>query len=407
MTSPTPRHGKTSGASGSDIRCDVAVIGAGPSGSLAAATLAQRGVAVVLIDPSHPREKPCGGGLTGRALSLIDNLLDVSALPRVRIRSARFLDTVRQQSASVDLGDAGQTLVVASRAAVDSALFDAAARVGATIVRERVTHIETGTPHVISTRGGRRIEAACIVGADGANSLVRRRFSTPFRRDQLSIATGYYAHGVTSDEIVLEMTDIPPGYIWSFPRPDHLAIGICAQATDTTVGALRHTLDRWMQTTGIARGVRLEPYSWPIPSLRSADFGRTTLGGEGWLTVGDAAGLVDPITREGIFFALQSGLFAAEALASGSAAASRHYRDRVHDEIASELSAAAALKSGFFRPRFTRLLNDALGSSAQVRAVMADLIVGAQPYRTLRRRLLGTLEVGLAWRWLRNSQRAP
>ena len=391
----------------SDIKCDVAVVGAGPAGSLVAAMLAQRGAAVALIDPSHPREKPCGGGLTGRALALIDDLLDVRALPWVRIQSARFLDTVRQQSTTVALGGAGQMLVVTSRAAVDSALFDAAALAGATILREQVTQIAAGEPHVVSTRDGRRIEAACIVGADGANSLVRRRFSTPFRRDQLSIATGYYAHGVTSDEIVLEMMDAPPGYIWSFPRPDHLAIGICAQATDTTVGALRHTLDRWMQTTGIARGARLEPYSWPIPSLPSADFARTTLGGEGWLTVGDAAGLVDPITREGIFFAMQSGLFAAEALASGSPMAIRHYGDRIRDEIAGELSAAAALKSGFFRPRFTRLLMDALGSSAQIRAVMADLVAGTQPYRTLRRRLLGTLEIGLAWRWLRDSQRAP
>ena len=99
----------------------------------------------------------------------------------------------------------------------------------------------------------------------------------------------------------------PPGYIWSFPRPDHLAIGICAQA-DAGIGVepLRLMVRRWMESTHIADGARLEPYAWPIPSLSSNDFLSLDLAGPGWLTVGDAAGLVDPITREGIFFALQS-----------------------------------------------------------------------------------------------------
>jgi flavin-dependent dehydrogenase len=83
--------------------------------------------------------------------------------------------------------------------------------------------------------------AAFVIGADGANSLVRRRVSQAFRRDQLSIATGYFARGVTSDEIVLELLSDPPGYIWSFPRPDHLAIGVCGQAdAGVTVGQSRH-----------------------------------------------------------------------------------------------------------------------------------------------------------------------
>ena len=388
------------------MRCDVAVIGAGPAGSIAAATLARLGARVALIDGSHPREKPCGGGLTGRALRLAERLVAVEALPRVVIRAARFLDTARGRHASVPLGSGDNALVVGSRALVDAALFDAAERAGAVVVRDRVATISPSPARAITTAGGTRIDAGFIVGADGANSLVRRRFATAFSRNQLSIGTGFYAHGITSEEVVLEMLDDPSGYIWSFPRPDHLAIGICAQATDTTVGTLRSRLARWIDTSGIARGARLEAYSWPIPSLQPDDFTRTILGGEGWLTVGDAAGLVDPITREGIFFALQSGLFAADALGSGShAAAVRNYTDRVRDDIGCELRTAALLKAGFFRARFTRAMIDALASSSKVRAVMADVIAGTQPYRTLKWRLAGTLEIGLAWRWMRDVQR--
>jgi len=387
------------------VRCDVAVIGGGPAGSVAAATLARRGARVVLIDGSHPREKPCGGGYTGRALALIEPLVSTDALEVTRIREARFLDTPRARAASVNLTTRDNTLVVASRARADSALFEAAGRAGATIVRGRVTSIGPGRPHRIVVERSADIEAAFVIGADGANSLVRRTFSRPFRRSELSVATGFYARGISDDAIVLEMVDAPTGYIWSFPRNDHLAIGICAQAGDTTVGEVREALTRWMTRTGISRGATLEPYSWPIPSLGEADFARVELSGDGWLTIGDAAGLVDPITREGIFFAVQSALFAADAVSTGIAAAAATYSRRVREEIVAELMLAARLKAGFFRPRCTRLLLDALSSSAKIQAVMADLVAGTQPYRTLRRRLMATMEFRLAWTWWRSIQR--
>ena len=388
------------------MRCDVAVIGGGPAGSVAAATLARRGAQVVLIDGSHPREKPCGGGYTGRALALIDPLVPTDALDATRIRHARFLDSTRSREASVELTARDNTLVVASRARVDSALFEAAGRAGAMVLEGRVTSITPGRPHRILVDRGTAIDATLVIGADGANSLVRRTFSRPFRRAELSLATGFYARGVTDDAIVLEMVDEPSGYIWSFPRRDHLAIGICAQADDTTVGEARDALTRWMTRTGISHGAALEPYSWPIPSLSQAGFASLEFAGDGWLTIGDAAGLVDPITREGIYFAVQSAMLAADAIGAGVAAAAATYSRRLREEIVPELALAARLKAGFFRPRCTRLLIDALSSSAKIQAVMADLVAGTQPYRTLRRRLIATMEFRLAWSWWRSVQRS-
>src|SRR5262249_8086432 len=110
--------------------------------------------------------------------------------------------------------------------------------------------------------------------------------------------------------------------------------------------------------------------------------------------VGDAAGLVDPITREGIFFALQSADFAADALL-GREDTVTHYVRRVKGEIHAELLRAARLKARFFRPHFIDLLVSALSRSGRIRAVMADLVSGQQTYGGLRRRLLKTLEVRL------------
>jgi menaquinone-9 beta-reductase len=381
------------------MRDDVAIVGAGPAGARAAYVLATRGARVSIVDASHPREKPCGGGVTGRALALVADAIDAADCPASVIRSARFTVSGERRSAVVTLEDrgasAGSALLVADRATFDAALLAAAERAGAVLDRSRVTQVKVDADGATleTTRGVRR--AGFVIGADGANSLVRRRVAAPFRRDQLSIATGFFAHGVTSDEIVIELTSDPPGYIWSFPRPTHLAIGICAQAdAGVTAEVLRARTAQWIAATRIADGARLAPYAWPIPSLSAREFDAVALAGPRWALAGDAAGLVDPITREGIYFALASGQWIADALAAGDD--TRVYASRVRDEAVSELARAARLKAGFFRPAFTGLMVRALQQSPAIRAVMADLVAGRQPYASLKWRLLRTLEWRLA-----------
>ena len=199
-----------------------------------------------------------------------------------------------------------------------------------------------------------------IVGADGANSLVRRRLARPFPRSELSIATGFFAHGATSDEILIEFVADPPGYIWSFPRPDHLAVGICAQA-DAGVTAGRAAGTR-TQSLDRAHGHRpwqssLEPYSWPIPSLGAADFDRLALAGPGWSSSATRPVSVDPITREGIFFALQSAAFAQTPSPVHRPSGERWLQSSgCRRRSWSELRRAARSRTGSSGPRFTRLL---------------------------------------------------
>jgi geranylgeranyl reductase family protein len=389
---------------------DVAIVGAGPAGSRAAYVLARAGARVTIFDASHPREKPCGGGVTGRALALVADAVDPATFPVTIIRSARFTDGSRlvardgvsdlASTLDVPVPLEQHALAVASRIVFDAALLTAAERAGAVHVSSRVTNVDVdATTAILTTAGGGTHRAAFVIGADGANSLVRRRLATSFGREQLSIATGFFARGPSSQEIVIELTTDPPGYMWSFPRPDHLAIGICAQAdAGITAAALRARAAAWAERTGLARGATLEPYSWPIPSLKTRDFDRLDLAGPRWALVGDAAGLVDPITREGIFFAIGSGQWIAETLASDGPTSA--YRSRVQDEAISELRRAAQLKAGFFRPAFAGALMRALTESAAVRSVMADLVAGTQSYASLKWRLLKTFEIGLAWRTL-------
>lgn len=388
---------------------DVAVVGGGPSGAVSAALLAARGARVVVFDPSHPREKPCGGGVTQRALALLEDHLGSARPQGVEVRGARFLDSPRGRVTRVPL-ETSNTLLVVCRETFDGELLAHAVRAGAVFSPVRVADIECERRFRISTSDGGCVFADRLIGADGPNSLVRRRLGASFNRSQLSIATGVYADGITSGDIVLEMIAEPAGYVWSFPRRDHLAIGICAQASETTATMLQSRMRRWLETsalsTELASSSALRKYSWPIPSLTADGFDYVQLGGDRWLTVGDAAGLVDPITREGIFFALQSGLFAADALTRHSQRSLAEYDARVRAEIIDDLRIAASLKTRFFAPSFVALLTDALEASERIRSVMADLVAGAQPYRTLKRRLLGTFELGLAWKLLRQRQRS-
>ena len=116
----------------------------------------------------------------------------------------------------------------------------------------------------------------------------------------------------------------------------------------------------------LAPRAAFEPYAWPIPSLTAADYKSMPLAGARWALVGDAAGLVDPITREGIYFALRSGDMLAETLMR--ACDHSLYVRRVREELASELARAARLKAGFFRPAFLGLLLHALGHAPSNRS---------------------------------------
>jgi len=378
---------------------DVAVIGGGPAGAWAAYRLASRGARVTIFDPSHPREKPCGGGITGRALALVRDAVAPGTIPMRAVKSARFTMAGLPRETSVPL-PAG-ALVIASRREFDRALLEAARNAGAVVVPSRVVDVAASARGVHLTTADGNWSAGFVIGADGVNSLVRRRLSRAFRRCELSIATGYFAQNATADEIQIQLNTDPAGYLWSFPRTTHLAVGICAQAdAAVTAGALRTCCRRWIESRQLAPGARLKSYSWPIPSLRPEDFASQRIAADRWCLVGDAAGLVDPITREGIYFSIGSGEWAAEALLCSSSP-EHSYSERVADEAVGELSTAARLKAGFFRPAFSRLLMNALDEAASVRRVMADLVAGTQSYRTLKRRLFATMELRLAWLALR------
>jgi geranylgeranyl reductase family protein len=375
------------------MRFDAAIVGAGPAGCVAARELARAGARIAIVDGSHPREKACGGGVTARAMTLVSRAGHGDQRPA---RSGHPIEFAVFQGAARDVRvplPQRDLLQVFPRADLDASLLEDAVASGAVHVARRVTSIDRDVDGWSVAIGGDALRAQWLLGADGASGLTRKRLFRRFARRQISIAAGSFVDGVNTPGVVIGFIDRPSGYLWSFPRHDHLAVGVCAQADRTSTAELHAIADRWLDGYAPAAGGKRRRYAWPIPSLSDKDLDEERSAGDRWMLLGDAAGLVDPITREGIFFALRSGSLAAAALAGSDP--TREYGAAIRDEIHTELRRAARLREAFFRPRFTSLLIDALNQSAAIRAVMVDLIAGSQSYAGLKRRLLSTFELRL------------
>jgi flavin-dependent dehydrogenase len=357
----------------------VAVVGAGPGGALAAARLGAGGARVTVFDASHPREKPCGGGLTAKALALLPAAPAADPLPVRYVERCRF-DSGSGDSVEVALR---APVGIASRRSLDGWLLRRAVDAGAVHVAERVVAVDAGGR--VRTAAGREETFDAIVGADGAGSLVRRTLLGPVPPARLMMAAGWFARG--DSEMVVRFTPDLRGYLWLFPRPGHVGVGICAPLARVPTARMLDRLAREVARAFPALVDEDAPrYAHTIPSPSADPRSLLEAGGERWALVGDAAALADPITGEGIYYALRSAALLADTLrADGSL---RRYPERLLETVGRELLKAAALHERFYAPGFARGMVRFAARSASVRDVLADLVLGEQGYAGLKRRLV-------------------
>ena len=362
----------------------VGVVGGGPAGSRAAELLARHGARVILYEARPGWEKPCGGGVPGAAADSFPFLNDPALSPRLA-RQARIYSCTNRE-AVVPLAE---PLRIFSRRELNAFLLERARRSGAGIRGLRVRRLwrEDRFWRVRDASGS--VETFdFLVGADGAGGMVRRRIPAegvaPLER---TLGIGCFLDGYTSDEIILKFFPGLPGYLWIFPRTDHLAVGICAPAGPARGEDLRSEMERFLvELYGAAVLRRLRRYGAVIPTTPSWGRVRSRCQGEGWALVGDAAGFVDPLTREGIRYALSSADLLSGALLEGRPAL---YGERWERAAGAELDWAARHRDGFFSRGFIEAFTVLASASTAVQGVVSDLVAGRQPYPLLRHRLLG------------------
>lgn len=340
-------------------RYDVAVVGAGPAGSIAALQLARQGARVALIDKSEfPRAKACGDLVGPRGVALLqahgvavagppasDMYVEGPAGRRVRL------------PAFPGRSYPGHALVC-PRTTFDAALRSAALDAGAEGVQARVTGLASVDGHTrLTTAGNHRVDADHVVGADGALSVVAEQAGL-VRSEQVlwGFALRGYLPAVPDLPMISLRDERPgrayPGYGWLFPGVDGRAnVGIGVGLLDNRSGSRRTRADLTAYVEGlVARGLL------PCGEVEDVQGGWLKMGTVGTvpaagrvLLVGDAAGLVNPLQGEGIGPAMESAVLAARAICRSPGDAAAVYRQSLADRFSPYLNLAAPLQAALLR----------------------------------------------------------
>ncbi len=323
------------------------VVGAGPAGSIAAYHLASARASVLLVDRARfPRDKPCGGGVTYRAVRELPFAVDLVVEDRVDRVDLRL-----GYRWSVERRTKGPLVLMTQRRRLDAFLAERAAAAGADF-RDgvRVADVSVTEAGVTARIGSDRVRAEALVAADGANGTTAKAVGL----------AGDLGHGVAlegnvpyqhADErfrsrITLELGVVPGGYGWVFPKGDHVNVGVGGWADEGP--RLRSHLARLCAEHGIDPAHVTETRGFRLPYRRRG----TVLERGRVLAIGDAAGLVDPLSGDGIYEALVSARLASAAildLIAGRAPTLEPYSAAVLQELGALASASWGAKRALDR----------------------------------------------------------
>lgn len=359
----------------------IAIVGGGPAGSMCGERLARAGHDVTIYDEHLAWEKPCGGGLTHKAIEAYPFLLN-GPYPKKLIHTVELISS-KGHRARLALEE---PIVIYSRTVLNGLLLERAEAAGCRIIRSRVNQIDTARDRARLTIGESRLEADFVVIAAGARNALLPN-TRPLSRNDLEMTLGYFVPA-QADDIRVKFLRRFEGYLWSFPRCDHLSVGICGSMARHTSQELRRHLHAFMADEKISRDDATF-YSHVLPSPQKQTLSARRVVGPNWALVGDAAAWVDPITGEGLFYALRSGDLLAGALIAKKPA---EYPARIRKAFSGDLEFATRIARRFYRGSFlggavaTRMIQF-IERSPTFRALMADVFGGAQDYCTLKRRL--------------------
>ena len=327
-------------------RFDVIVVGAGPAGSTAAFRLATEGASVLVLDRQRfPRDKPCGGGITIRGARLLPFGID----PVVERVVDRINVTMGHNGPRCDVIADAPLILMTQRRRLDHFLIEQAVAKGAEFRDQvRVRHIDIAADGVLVHTDSGAVAAEVLVGADGANGVTRAALGAGEPSYAVALEGNLprgdvdFDDGAYQEAALLEFATVPGGYGWIFPKDDHCNFGVGGYLEEGP--RLRGHLAELCAAHGVAvedlehlRGHRLpiRRAGAPVASTRA-------------LLVGDAAGLVDPFSGDGMYEAFLSSKIAAATIAdllSGRAADLSAYPRRLGGALEPHVASAWVAKA--------------------------------------------------------------
>ncbi|MBD3404878.1 MAG: geranylgeranyl reductase family protein [Candidatus Lokiarchaeota archaeon] len=382
---------------------DLIVVGGGPAGSICARTAAQAGLDVLLLEKDkHPRYKLCGGALSKRVEDLLD--FDIDHIIERTVSSIKLAAGYDQSSTWTREDTTG---ILVKREKFDQVLFQHAKNSGAeTIENCRVIRVEQTRRGLRVLARGDSFKGHLVVGADGVNSIVAKTLSIreKWPADAVALCIGGEAK-LSVEEMSRVITDskgmsnpaleiyfglVKWGYGWCFPHSNHLNIGIGCRMSQNV--DLKKHWSEFLKQLEIMKGIDID--------IRNQSAFRIPLGGENRrvitrrsMLVGDAAGLVSPVTGEGIYYALKSGVLAAKiatkAVREKSPLLIRTYQDQLEKTIIEELSVAKFLAKMIFKSKKTiSLALEVAEKDSIIRNYMIDFVTGLKPASEMKRKMM-------------------
>jgi geranylgeranyl reductase family protein len=379
----------------------IAIVGAGPAGSHLAHELVKNGSAVLLFDAREAWEKPCGGGVTSKALREFEFLKNNDA-PKQVISSLRLISARGREITFAPRDD----FAIFSRKELARVMRRRAVEAGAQLHCARVekTEYAKGKWNLETSQGD--FTADFLVGADGASSVIRRRVGVRFSPKDFAYALGWNVKIAQSPSRVdVQYLDEYSGYLWQFPRTDHISYGVASGYRETTPEKLKAKLLDFIEKRdgAIAREIKTASgkstvnasfYAAMIPALDVSTWDDLQVCNtkQAWALIGDAAGFVDPLTGEGIYYAIKS----ADLLARAMQSRAWDFDEMWRADFGGEMRRASQLQHRFYRGNFAGApLTERMVQFAKrhrgVREVLRDLVAGDQGYTGLKTRLAGSL----------------
>jgi geranylgeranyl reductase family protein len=285
---------------------DVLIVGGGPAGAYCAFSLAKQGMKPVILDHSHPREKPCGGGISPLVLKKFPFVEEFRS-KGFTFGNFKIISCIDTQVMTKGLENG----FCISRQYFDRGILEMAIQNGAKIVKEKVLDVQKKGKEWNVLTNKTLLSTKILVGADGVNSVVRRKTIGPISRENLALTFGYLTFSLAKNEATIKFLAEIPGYIWVFPGKGYSNIGIGSELKYGSM--LRKLLDDFINCR--YPGIKtISRYAAMLPSASNPEFFRLSCAGENWILIGDAAGHVDPISGGGILYALWGGELAAQAI---------------------------------------------------------------------------------------------
>jgi geranylgeranyl reductase family protein len=346
---------------------DVAVIGAGPGGLAAAHAAATAGARTIVLERAeHPRYKTCGGGLIGTSLAMATPRIKVPA--RDTVAAITFTENGRRAFTRRSPGHPVLTMV--RRDDFDFACYEAACAAGAAVRQNaQVRTLDQNEGEAtVTLADGEVITARFVIGADGSAAISSRHVGVTFDQQDLGLEVEVAAteadRAAYKGRVLLDWGPVPGSYGWVFPKDDELTVGVIMEK-GRGAETKKYLADLLAQL-GLADR-RVVRDSGHLTRCRRTDAplrkGRV-------LVVGDAAGLLEPWTREGISYALRSGTWAGDVAARAQTPAElAEYDQHVKRELAPEMAAGRRLLRVF--AKHPRLMHAAFATPMGWRAFEA------------------------------------